>query len=101
MPNNQRTENRSKGSLARLGDVVESLFVGMVIGRQPKIGLRMSHVRVASVKNMENGILGHRRSLQGLVLPESSQIDRFRLRVGDVLVSARGLMKIALVGSEH
>jgi restriction endonuclease S subunit len=80
---------------------VESLFVGIVIGRQQKTGLRAFPLRVVGVKDIESGILRQRISLQELVLPESSQIDRFRLRVGDVLVSARGVMKVALVGDEH
>jgi restriction endonuclease S subunit len=101
MPNDQRNEGQSNRPTARLGNVVESLFIGIVIARQQKIGLGEVALQVASVKDIENGILNQRNSLQELVLPEDSQVDRFRLRLGDVLVAARGSMKVALVGSEH
>jgi restriction endonuclease S subunit len=85
----------------QLGDVVQSIFMGIVIARQQKTGSRMARVRVAGVKNIEDGILSPKNVLDELSLPENSQIDRFRLREGDILLSARGSMKVAVVRAEH
>lgn len=85
----------------RLGDLMESIFAGMVLSRQPKEGLFEAPTRIINTRDIEEGILISPGRLEEVQLPATSQTDRYRVQDGDVLVSARGAFKVARVQTGH
>jgi len=88
-------------SIAPLRDVIGHVFTGMVLARQLTTGSHMSMMRIVSVKDIEDGLIAPRSALQELEFPEGSQIDRFRLIPGDVVMAARGAIKVSVATEDH
>src|SRR6267142_5064454 len=84
----------------QLRDVIESAFTGMVLTRQLARGAR-TRMKIVGTKDIENGLLSPKGSLQEMVLPESLQTERFRLKTGDVVMTARGTIKISAVNDDQ
>jgi len=58
-------------------------------------------MKIVGTKDIENGLLSPKGSLQEMVLPESLQTERFRLKTGDVVMTARGTIKISAVNDDQ
>lgn len=85
----------------RLGEATDAIFLGLSLARQPKGPLLTTTAAIVNVKDIEQGFLPNRTVLHETEVPEGSQTERFRLKSGDILVSARGSVKVAGVRDEH
>lgn len=84
-----------------LKDVVEDIFLGLSLSRQPLGDMKRIPTLMVNAKDLQSGFLPNRENLQESEVPEGSQIDRFRLQVGDVVMTARGTIKVAGVSEEQ
>jgi restriction endonuclease S subunit len=84
-----------------LGDVVEEIFLGLSLARQAKGVVQTASRATVTVKDLSDGFLPPISDLQKADMPTTSQIERFSLREGDVVISARGSIKVAGVQKEH
>src|SRR5262245_14821506 len=88
-----------KKQISDLGAVVGTVFTGINPKRYPTgAGRPFSTI---NVKDLQQGAIVDMQALQKTELPDTSQTDRFRVRSGDVLLAARGALKVAQVGVEH
>lgn len=86
----------------RLGNVVEAIFSGIVLSRQPQIASSGPPIRVINSRDIiEDGTLATTDLLENVNLPMTSQTERYRVQEGDVLVSARGVFKVGRVTGAH
>lgn len=84
-----------------LGELVDGIFLGLALSRQPKGSVQTRPALMVNVKDIIDGVLIHRSNLSEVEVPGGSQTDRFKLVPGDVLISARGSIKVAGVHTEH
>jgi hypothetical protein len=80
--------------------LVDDMFMGMVLAKQPKGGSSSSSVMVINTRDIDAGILTSPDQLDRVELPATSQTEHYRVREGDVLVSARGAFKVARIQAE-
>src|SRR4051812_2001403 len=85
-----------------LGNLAESLFMGVNVGRLPEAPFGTGTVPIIHVKNVVEGIIQNVEQLDRIVLADTAQNARQRLLPADLLLSARGtLMKCAVVPPSH
>jgi Type I restriction modification DNA specificity domain len=94
-------EIESLKQIKMLRDFVDDIFLGLSLARQPAGDVKRVATPMVNAKDLADGFLAPAAELQKTEVPESSQIERFRLRVGDVVMSSRGLIKVAGVGPEQ
>jgi restriction endonuclease S subunit len=88
-------------NIKSLGDLAEKIFLGFSASRQPKMA-NLPVLPVVNIKDLRNDLLATAvEDLDTIPISDSSQTDHFRLRVGDVIISARGAVKVAPVGEDH
>lgn len=85
----------------QLRDVVSTIFMGMALSKHPQNALSAPPVKLVNTRDIGDGGLASPEELQELPLPVTSQTERYRIREGDVLVSARGTFKVGRAGEGH
>lgn len=93
--------SKIRSQVSTLGHAVESIFTGINPKRHQPWAGQSNPVSVINVKDIQDGAIAGTVSLQTLDLPASSQIDRFKVLLGDVLVTARGNPRVAPVRGDH
>lgn len=100
-PKNKADISRPQSSGIQLRFLVDRLFMGMVLAKQPSGDLSNASVRVINTRDIDGGTLTPLDQLDQVRLSATSQTDHYRVREGDVLVSARGAFKVAKVHAEY
>src|SRR5258706_107900 len=94
---------QDRSSLTSLRELAESLFMGVNLGRLPKLQPgTASKVPMIHVKDVTDDVLRDIDRLDQIHLPSTPQHTRQRLGPADILLSARGtLMKCVVVPRSH
>jgi hypothetical protein len=91
----------NKREVSNLGDVVQSIFTGINPQRHQPFSGQTSSLCLINVKDIQDGSVAEVQALQTIELPANSQTDRFKVQVGDVLVTGRGNPRVASVREKH
>jgi len=95
------TKTTKEKRISTLGHSVESIFTGINPKRHQPWAGQTEPVALINVKDIQDGAIADVGFLQSLELPAGSQIDRYRVILGDVLVTARGNPRVAPVREGH
>lgn len=100
-PRKSKADSRFTAPSIQLRFLVDDMFMGMVLAKQPKGASSNVSLKVINTRDIDSGILSAPDQLDRVELPATSQTDHYRVREGDVLVSARGAFKVARIQNEY
>jgi hypothetical protein len=92
---------RSKEFKSTLQDVVETIFLGMPTPKSSATAASADTFKVINIRDIKDDFLVDPSEFSTIDLALGSNPDRFRVKEGDVLITARSAIRVAAVHKKH